>query len=317
MSAEATSKDRPSGEQGRAEAIRISIAMCTHNRADLYEQCMQALMPQLGPEFEIFVVDSASEPSAAARIAEVAAKYQNVTFIRLDQPGLSLARNAALKRATGEWLATIDDDAAPAPNWAETALALTSKMTDDYAIIGGAVRPIYPPGTSPKLGPRWRQLISAVEMDEEYDQTDRPLIVAANLCFRRSALNEIGGFPENLGRVGKSLLSGEDKLCVNRLLGLGKRIWYSGKLSVGHHIQPERLERKWPRKRAYWDGRSDRRIEHMLGEKPSAARAASIFVKLIALSPLYFFAGEGEFDLRFWYNLGWLQENFTLLRAAT
>lgn len=296
--------------------VHITVAICTHDRAEYLAGCIEALKPQMSSACEYIVVDSGSSPGQRELIARTVASAPGFQLIRLDKPGLSLARNAALGCARGEWLATLDDDAVPAANWADTALALTERVSPEFTIIAGAVHPIFPAGLNPQIGPRWRQLISAVEMEGEYDQTERPQVVAANLFFRRRALLDIGGFPENLGRVGKSLLSGEDKLCVHRLLKRGSRIWYSGNLSVGHHIGPERLAPKWPRRRAYWDGRSDRRIEHMLGEKAGAARTLGIFAKLIGLAPLYFIADKREFSLRFWYNVGWLQETLVLLFAA-
>src|SRR5690349_12670692 len=95
------------GEASQRATVQISIALCTHNRADLFQECLSALIPQLGPEFEIFVVDSASSPEHAGRVAALAALYPQVVFIRLDQAGLSLARNTALARSSGAWFATV------------------------------------------------------------------------------------------------------------------------------------------------------------------------------------------------------------------
>jgi glycosyltransferase involved in cell wall biosynthesis len=275
----------------------------------LFDQCLNALVPQLDDSFEIIVVDSASAPDQAAAVARSVAAHPGIDFIRLDRPGVALARNVMLRRARGKWFALIDDDALPASNWGEVARELAQRVSDQYAIIGGAVHPILPAGVQRKVGWRWQQLLSSVELKGEYDQTDTPRVVGANMWFRRTALLDVGGFPEQLGRVGRSLVSGEDKLPVHRLLNKGWRIWYCDRLEVGHHVHAERLTRKWAVKRAYWDGRSDRRIMRFLHNRPGITATLGVAAKLAVLSLLYFVPdAEREYFLRFWYDFGWLQE---------
>ncbi len=43
---------------------------------------------------------------------------------RIAEPGISLARNLGLRVATSEWVAFLDDDALPAPDWADQLLPL-------------------------------------------------------------------------------------------------------------------------------------------------------------------------------------------------
>jgi glycosyltransferase involved in cell wall biosynthesis len=296
-------------EEAKLPDVQITIALCTHNRADMFAECLAALLPQLGSAFELIVVDSASAPEQAALVAEAVAAYPGIAFLRLDEPGLSRARNAILGQAKGAWFATLDDDAVPAPDWAKAALEITTNAPEPFVIVGGAVHPIIPKGAERPLGPRWQQLLSTIELEGEYDQTPAPRVVAANLFFRTQALRYVGGFPEALGRVGGSLISGEDKFPVQQLLRRGGRIWYSDRIKVGHHIHRERLTRRWAARRAYWDGRSDLRIERLLGVKHSMSATAAVAVKFLALAPLYFVPDASqEYFLRFWYNIGWLQE---------
>lgn len=292
-----------------ASDVKITVAICTHNRAEMFDECVKTLMPQLDDTFEVIIVDSASSPEHAARAAATVAPYPNVQFERLEKPGVSFARNTILSRAKGEWFATLDDDAVPAPDWAKVLTELTSTVGPEFGLIGGAVHPLIPAGAERPLGPRWQQLISAIETKGEYDQTDKPKVVAANLCFRREGLIGVGGFPEALGRVAGSLVSGEDKFPVEQMLRYGWRLWYSERLSVGHHIHRERLFRKWATRRAYWDGRCDRRIRRLMGFPTNAFQVGAIALKCALVALLYFVPDvDQEYFLRFWYNLGWLQE---------
>ena len=302
--------------------FKITAAICTHNRAADVTACVNALMAQMKPGIQVILCDSASSPENAAIVAKLAAQYPEIEFFRVDKPGVALARNELLRRTKGKWFALIDDDAAPDPDWTEVALELADKVTDEYAIVGGFVRPVMPPdppedAVNPaQMGPRWMQLVSAVQLKGEFDQTLKPKVVGANMWFRPGPLREIGGFPENLGRVGRSLLSGEDKLPVHMLLEKGWRIWYCDRLKVGHKVHRERLTKKWAAHRSYYDGVSDRRITRMLHTKLKPGYSFIIAAKMAALAPLYGVASpKHEFFLRFWYDLGWLHETLLPRKA--
>ena len=61
------------------------------------------------------------------------------------------------------------------------------------------------------------------------------------MAFRVAALREQGGFPEHLGRIGKSLLSGEESYVVARLSEHGHSPFYDPAVLVEHHVQRERV----------------------------------------------------------------------------
>lgn len=290
----------------------LTVVICTHNRASDLRECLAALAPQMSARMDYLVVDSGSAPDQQEEIRRIVAEHPSFRLVRVDEPGLSRARNVGLGESRTEWMALLDDDAVPAPDWTHVALELLDKLDERYAVVGGAVHPLVPPDAHrPHWGRRWLQLISAVEAPGEYDQTDHPQIVGANMWFRVAPLRALGGFPANLGRIGTKLLSGEDKLVVQTLTKQGRRIWYSDRLQVGHKIHRDRLSRRWACSRAFWDGISDRRIQRMSGERVTFPQTLSIAVKALALAPLYFAPSpEEEYFLRFWYNIGWVRESW-------
>jgi ferritin-like metal-binding protein YciE len=288
---------------GRNDKL-LSVCICTHDRSESLASCLRALREQTA-NLPITIVDSACSAPQKATLETIASTY-DANLIRLDSPGLSLARNAGLAAADSTWIAFLDDDTIPSNSWAAEARRICSQAPSDCAVIGGPALPCFPPDREVRLGKRWLQLLSVIDLPGEGDRTRSPSVVGANVLFRSETVRQIGGFPLSLGRIGTSLSSGEEKFVLETLRNCGHRIWYSHKLRVEHCISPDRLTRAWVIRRSYWDGVSDRRIELLMGRRSSAVRHLKIFLSIPVLALLYPFRSQHEFFIRFWYNFGWL-----------
>ncbi len=287
----------------------LTVAICTHNRPDDLADCLRALYSQDLAGLQIVVVDSASDEDLRQRIAEVIANKANLTLIRLEAPGISAARNTAVATAAAPWLGYLDDDVVPSKDWVEQAKRLIVEAQEICPVIAGRVDPIYQAGGDPKHGSRWGQLLSLVQEEGEGEVLRDAQLICGNAIFRCDALRAIGAFPEQLGRVGDVLLSGEEKLVVERLCEAGWRVLYSDRLCVGHKIPPARLTGQWVARRAYWDGVTDQKIRQLMRRPISILEVVKITAAipvLAALAPIQ--SREHEFFIRFWYNVGFIQE---------
>jgi glucosyl-dolichyl phosphate glucuronosyltransferase len=288
----------------------ISIIICTHNRSHDVSECLAALVPQLEhAPVDVVVVDSGSNEVEQRIFAQLIAKKPLIRLVRVDQPGLSIARNVGIAETTAPWIAFLDDDAVPASDWVANAHRLVSLVPNNCAIIAGAAIPLLPRDAVCPTGKRRLQMLSVVEQPSEGDQTHTAAMVAANVIFKRSALAEVGGFSAKLGRYGATLLSGDEKLIQERLIASGWRVWISNRLSAQHKISAERLTKQWILRRAYWDGVSDQRIRKLNSNKPSIVEVVKVVAKVPVLLLLYYLGKpEGEFPIRYWYDIGWLSE---------
>ena len=104
----------------------LTVCICTHDRPRYVRDCLDGLRRQSVPRscFTVLIVDSVSSPSHAAELAELAADY-GARLIRLEQMGISLARNAGAWATRTQFIAYIDDDAIPTPDWVESILQAT------------------------------------------------------------------------------------------------------------------------------------------------------------------------------------------------
>lgn len=297
----------------------LSIVICTHNRPDTLEQLLTILAPQTTDQpVEIIVVDSASRPDAAGRVGALVEAREGIRLVRLDTPGVSVARNAGVNAARTPWIGFIDDDELPASDWVQKALALIARLPDNCAACGGNVLPVPVKGEMPAIGPKWTAYLSTIDHSGEFDQTASPGFGIGHSVVRTKALEDVGGFDASLGRTGTSLLSGEEVLLLRRLEDAGWRIWHSDTLTVSHLIEPERLTRDWVRRRAHWEGISVARILRL--HDPKALRTT--MTKLVFVTPvlaaLNLFAPTlREFDLRYAYATGFLKSALSSAPASS
>ena len=290
----------------------VTAAVCTHNRPSDVAACLEALAPEAkAAGIPVLVIDSGSpEPGAAALrgLADAA----GVQFLRVEEPGLSLARNAALEAADTEWVVYVDDDAAPREGWAEGLTRALSSAPQDVAVIGGRIKPRWPAGVSTQhVDARWMLLLSCVDEDARGDVAGGHKVCGANLAVRREALRSIGGFPVSLGRDGKRLISCEESFVIERLAQIGLHARYDGGFAVDHNIQPERLQLGWARRRAYWEGASRVRMLRELGRPiPWSLSLIKLGLSLPVLRARMLGAAAPEAALRYEMARGSLAEQF-------
>jgi glycosyltransferase involved in cell wall biosynthesis len=249
------------------KGLLVSIVICSHNRSADVLECLGALIPQIGDQAEVILVDSASDPKNKAEMAKLAVLYPAVKLTRVDQPGHSRARNCGVHLAGADWLVFLDDDAVPFPDWLGKLLA-TDGMNGEH------------------LSKRWKMFLSLAEADKPGSVTDGYPVNGANYAIRRRVLLDIGGFSERLGRVGGCLISGDDSYVTKSVLDTGLGAGFDPAFKVYHKISRERLKISWILRRTFWEGVSEMRIFRSR-DMPLPAHLRPI--KLLASLPLLLF----------------------------
>ena len=89
---------------------QISVILPVYNTAPWLERCLDSLLSQDCPSFEVLAVDDGSTDESAEILLRAAAEDPRLRVIRQSNRGLSAARNAALSEARGQWLMFLDSD---------------------------------------------------------------------------------------------------------------------------------------------------------------------------------------------------------------
>jgi glycosyltransferase involved in cell wall biosynthesis len=280
--------------------MKLSVIVCTHNRADYLPLVLDSLDRQLLPrqEFEVVLVDNASTDNTRETVAPWA-NAGSVRYVHEPKLGLSPARNRGWQEAKGEFIAYLDDDAVAAPDWGRALLEAAALLGPKMGVLGGRIGLIWPRSIPQWLPDELHGYLGALDWgNEQRWLTNVEWIVGANCAFRRSALAALGGFSDDLGRRGKCLMSNEESFLRRRLERAGYLCGYASNAVVWHHVDPSRLNRRWFQRRSYWQGVSSARMEILLTEMRyfermrhfffTVLRIARNFVRLVAKS----FRGE-------------------------
>lgn len=102
---------------------KISVIVPVYNVRDYVEACLRSILCQTCRELEILVTDDGSSDGSGEICERLAAEDPRIHVLRQSNGGLSAARNAAIRRAEGEYLAPVDSDDLLEPTYLEKLLA--------------------------------------------------------------------------------------------------------------------------------------------------------------------------------------------------
>jgi glycosyltransferase involved in cell wall biosynthesis len=241
----------------------LTVCICTHDRPRYVRDCLDGLRHQTAADdrFNVLVVDSGSPEPARSDLRDLVRQHPGARLIRVDQPGVSAARNAGAAAATTDYIAYIDDDAIPAENWIEAILDALATGDAPPAVLGGRILPKWEASLPSWWPGSLRGLLSIIEHKGigEYRSGQLPPGLApygCNMIVHVASLLDTGGFGCGIGRIGGVLLSDEDILLAWRLQDAGLSARYDSRITVFHQIQATRLTPEWLLSRLYWQGAS-------------------------------------------------------------
>ncbi len=110
----------------------VSIIIPAYNAAPFLARAVRSAVLQTYTDIEIIIVDDGSTDATAAVMALLAAADPRIITIALPRNrGVSAARNAALARAGGEWIALLDADDEVEPSRIEYLLRKAAELGAD------------------------------------------------------------------------------------------------------------------------------------------------------------------------------------------
>jgi glycosyltransferase involved in cell wall biosynthesis/GT2 family glycosyltransferase len=261
----------------------VLICAYTLDRLDVLSQAIESVRAQTVAAHEIVLcIDHSPE-----LLAESAKRWPDLHLVENhEEQGLSGARNSGVAACSGEVVAFLDDDAVAAPDW--LARLGEAYRNPDVLGVGGAVHPAWVEGKPNWFPPEFDWVVGCTHSGMPKQRSAVRNLVGANMSFRRGALDEVGGFRHELGRVG-TIPAGceETDLCIR----IGQRwprsqIVYDPDAAVDHFVPASRGERSYFTSRCRGEGRSKAVLAGLVGSESGLEAERSYVRRTLPLGVL-------------------------------
>jgi glycosyltransferase involved in cell wall biosynthesis len=169
----------------------ISVVMPCHNAAPFVEEAVASVLAQTYPRVELVIVDDGSTDGSSDILQRLAVEHpEHITLLYQNRAGPFAARNLALARARGNFVAFLDADDLWAPEMLERLHAVLVDDLADVAWCGWQNTGTAARDTQPRLPPA---AAADGALDHAFEHGKWPLNA---LLVRRPLVDELRGFSE-------------------------------------------------------------------------------------------------------------------------
>lgn len=224
--------------------MRLSICVCTYNRAHILPYCLDSLTKLAIParcEAEILIIDNNSVDNTKEVVTDCSRRSPiPIFYFHESQQGLSAARNRAVEQASGDYVGFLDDECVVRPDWLEIIIA----DIDQFApvIIGGPYTGALLPGPAPKwFKPEYGNAYFLIKrfgrgFQKEFRASGGNMVLHRRVC-------ETQQFDQRFGMKGDELKLGEEILLQERFMreNPGTMVFYEPRMEVAHFVLPQKM----------------------------------------------------------------------------
>ncbi|GHO81114.1 hypothetical protein KSD_88850 [Ktedonobacter sp. SOSP1-85] len=222
----------------------ISVIIPTHDRPETLASCLEGVLAQHYPRFEVIIVDNAPSTNATEQfLTQTYGTHSQVRYLREERPGASWARNCGIAAAQGEILAFTDDDVVLDPYWL-VELVRGFRQAEKVACVTGLVLPLELEQPAQFWFEQYAGFAKGFQrrifdMAEHHPHMPlHPYIAGrfgtgASMAFTASFLRSINGFDPALGGLGPSK-NGQDISVFFEVMMHGYRLVYEPRALLYH-----------------------------------------------------------------------------------
>ena len=209
-----------------SEPKTVSVILPTLQEEKTIHTALEALHRQTVLPLEVIVVDNGSTDKTKEIVEQfIQTTPAPKTLLLIEtRRGPSAARNMGIRQARGEILAFLDADSVPRGDWIERIVAL---LTPPLAGVGGPCVGFLPGRFMERYFTAVQKVNYTARGLSQEEDLRMNFLPGGNCAFRKDTLLEAGGFDASLS------ISEDMELC-QRLLALGKRLYFDPLLTVDH-----------------------------------------------------------------------------------
>lgn len=216
----------------------VSFVVLTLNNKDTIGDCLESILMQQYPRFDILVVDGGSKDGTIEIVQELMRKHSNLKLYEYPGDTIGRSRQIGVEKSEGVICAFLDSDCVlPNENW-------TKEMTEPFEdeSVGGT----WTFGTFSRSDPsimRYTILCHPyrqIEVPKKITRENFLPVGTGHILLRKKAITEAGGF--------KDVSAGEDIDLIYRIVQKGYSLVYLENCAVYHyHVKSlrEYLKKQW------------------------------------------------------------------------
>lgn len=195
----------------------VSVVIPVYNTGSYLEKCIRSVQLQNNVSVEIITVDDGSTDNSLDILYRLKEEYHNITIVENKHGGASSARNAGLKRATGEYISFLDSD-----DWLDlstytTAITYMNELDLDIFFFDW-MEEYYDGSSSNKQRKGEKKYVWSNDEILEAFFLNRTNLRVSSCLLRRDTLNNV--------RFDEGRVMGEDMLFIFQALCNARRIAY-------------------------------------------------------------------------------------------
>lgn len=256
--------------------MRLTVLICTHNRAELLRRTLASLNAADRPaecSVDVLVVANACSDGTQTLLESYSgassSSFLPLRWVKEPTPGKSHALNRGIGLlGQTDLVALVDDDHRIPPDYLLN-ICRAARERRGTTMFCGRILPDWngrepawvhdsgPYRIYPLPVPRYDQSDTPREIT-----LDGPLPGGGNLIVRREVFERVGGFSTELGPKGHDLGGGEDSDFVLRALTAGERLHYAPGIVQYHYVDLERFRLRYIVQKGYQRSRSAARVHH-------------------------------------------------------
>ncbi len=268
---------------------KLSVVIPAYNVAGYVQQAIHSVHAQTRHADEVVVVNDGSTDETATLLANL----PGIKVVTQSNHGLSAARNAGTRAATGDFIVLLDAD----DYWHPQHLEVISRVLI-YRPEAKWISTCWTPFNSPNpTMPLPITMQKVIRYDYPLYAAYRNRLLPSATAVARDTLVAIGGFPDDVRR------SGEDKICWANLAAAGHHLYFVEAATCFYRLRPTSISSteaaSTERLSTLFDRHS--RVQHAILAGTSTASTLAFLrgMALRTLLPVPDYTGSAE-ALRIW-----------------
>lgn len=173
---------------------KISIILPTYNGGDRIGKSIKSVQDQSFQDWELIIVIDGSTDATFERVSRIAKQDSRIVIINNEQnQGIQKTLNDGLKKATGEYIARIDDDDV----WIDVRKLQKQidflEQNPDYVLVGTGIILVDSKGVEIT-----RYFLPKTDQDIRKRILGQNCFAHPSVMYRKSVINQIGNYSESV-----------------------------------------------------------------------------------------------------------------------